>query len=145
MGEAMIQLRSVPWYDIDKVWPQVEPWVEPATEHSNGTLTPETVRLAIANRRMQAMVTVDEQGKIIGAMVTEIHKADAGFPYIHAVTLAGDRFDEWVVQANDLLRAWARSMGAPFVSLSGRRGWVRKLAGLGWREQSTVVAMEVGD
>ena len=141
----MIQLKSVPWHDVDEVWHLMESFVLPATEYSNGTLTPETVRAAIADRRMQAMVVVDEEGKIIGTMVTEIHKADTGFPYIHGVTIAGDRFDEWAPQANDLLKQWAKAIGAPFVSLNGRRGWVRKLASLGWKEQSVIVALEVGD
>ena len=139
----MITMNSVPWHDIDDVWPDMEQYVQSAVDESHGTLTARAIQECIRDRDMQAMVAVDEDGEIVGVMVTEVLAAVSGVTYIYAVALAGDRFEEWRGQASDLLKQWATSMNAPFVLFQGRRGWVKRLADLGWREQSVVMALDL--
>jgi hypothetical protein len=92
---------------------------------------------------MQMAVAVDEENKIVGAITTEVHTAETGTHYLHAVTVSGERFDEWIGLANDLLQGFGRSLGAKFISMNGRRGWVKKLDKLGWHEQSVVMAINL--
>jgi hypothetical protein len=138
----MIVMRTVPWHDITDVWLQIEPYVSQAVEHSYGTLTADAVLDAIENREMQAMVAVDEDNRIVGTLVTEVHRARSGMNYIHVVCLAGERFQEWKAQANDLLKGWAHTLDAPLIMATARRGWARRVE-LGWQEQAVTFVLDL--
>ena len=139
----MIEMKSVPWHDIDEVWPLMVKYVEDVIEHSQGTLTAASIKDAIGLRDMQAMVAVDEEGEVVGVLITEVHKAVSGLGYIYVVALAGDRFDDWRETGNNLLKSWAVSMSAPMVCFNGRRGWMKKLTDLGWKETSVVMTLDL--
>lgn len=138
----MIELRSVPSDQIERVWPAMREHVLPALKHSYGTLSEDTVRAAIAAQQMQAYVVVDND-KIIGAIITEVLRSLTGFRYLHGVTLAGERFDEWRPLAHALMRDWGREVGGPYATFTGRRGWTKKLADLGWKEHSVIMALDL--
>ncbi len=139
----MILMKSVPSWDIDAVWPDMVKYVENADELSRGTLTPETICTAIRERDMQALVAVDEDGEIIGVAITEIMIALSGLRILNIVALAGDRFDEWRDEGDRVLRAWARDVDTPMIHMTGRRGWVKKLSPLGWKESAVLMALDL--
>lgn len=138
----MIELRSVPFSDVDDVWHLMEGYVEEAVKYSSGTLTANSIREAIKERDMQAMVAVEGK-EVYGVMITSIHNATSGINYLHVVALAGDRFTEWRNDANELLKSWAHTFNAPFISLNGRRGWVKRLGDLGWKEDTVVMKLDL--
>lgn len=139
----MILMKSVPAYDIDAAWPDMVKYVENADELSRGTLTPETIRTALRERDMQALVAVDEDGEVIGVAITEIMVALSGLRILNIVALVGDRFDEWKAEGDRVLRAWAQSIDTPMIHMTGRRGWTKKLASLGWKESAVLMTLDL--
>lgn len=139
----MIELKSVPHYTIDHVWPEMEEFVADVIAESRGTLSLEGIKESIRERDMQALVAVDERDEVIGVAITEIRIEMSGLRVFNIVALAGHRFDEWKEEGDRILRQWARSVEAPVVELSGRRGWVRKLANLGWKEEAVVMRLDL--
>ena len=139
----MISIQGVHSSDIYHAWDEMLPFVEQALEHS-GTHTPDDVLQAISEREMQAYVVVDDiTDKVIGAIVTEILNYPNGRRVLNMVVLAGERFDEWHTLGDQMMRAWAKSIETPIIQLIGRRGWTRKLASDGWREQSVVMTLDL--
>lgn len=139
----MIQMKRVPSFDIDAVWPDMIKYLENINELSRGLLTPDTVLDAIRERDMQALVAVDEDGEIIGVAITEIMIALSGLRVLNIVALAGDRFDEWKDEGDRVLRLWARDADTPMIHMVGRKGWTKKLASLGWTESAVMMSLDL--
>ena len=126
-------IRSVSHQDIDHVWPVIEQWVKDACEYTD-LINSNDVLKAIKARKMQCFVINDP---ISGVVVTEIE------PYprktvLRVVALGGEGFDEWVSEVDDMLVKWAVSMDMKIES-TGRKGWTRRLAPLGWKQSSVTV------
>lgn len=139
----MIEMRSVPSFDIEEVWPLMENYVaNVVVDHSHGTLTTDSILESIKNREMQAMVAAEDD-KVYGVLITETIVAGSGIKHIHVVAVAGDRFDEWLEKGNELLKGWAKSLDASFISTNGRKGLLRKLSKIGWKEDSVVMTMDI--
>ena len=131
-------IRAVYPQDIEQVWPVIEGWVEDAMQYTD-LLIAEDVLEAIKDSRMQCLVVGDP---IVGVVVTEI----AEYPrkkVLRVVALGGNQFDLWVGEMNDVLCKWAAEIGAKLES-TGRKGWERRLAPLGWKAESVTVGMNVG-
>jgi len=139
----MITLKSVPSYDIDAVWHDIVGYLDFTETRSHGTMSAESIRDAIRDRDMQAMVVVDDDNEIIGVAVTELRSSPTGTRVLHIVALAGDRFDEWQEEGDRILRKWALSIEAPVVQLVGRRGWVKRLKPLGWQEDAVMMTLDL--
>ena len=88
-------------------------------------------------------IVIDEENNIIGVALTEIRREMSGLRTFNIVGLGGARFDEWRDEGDRVLRAWARSVDAPVVQLIGRRGWVKKLADLGWKEEAVIMRLDL--
>lgn len=139
----MIHMRGVLARDIDRVWPEIEEFLDFAEERSHGALTAENIRDAVRERDMQAMVAVDERDDIIGVAITELRVSLSGMRVLHIVALGGKRWNEWQEEGDRVLREWARSVEAPVVQLLGRRGWARQLAPLGWKEDAVMMTLDL--
>jgi hypothetical protein len=104
-------------------WARCRPWIEAALEYADGAFAIEDIEDAILAGDMM-LLTGDDC-----ALVIEI----LPFPRFSAlnVILAGGNLDS--IKATDpLLCALARGHGCARVYLSGRLGWVRTLAPLGY-------------
>lgn len=61
--------------------------------------------------------------------------------YLH-VFLAGGDLSE-IKTTNDSLKAAAKDLGCAGVTLAGRRGWIKALKDIGWRESCTTVMTDL--
>ena len=127
-------IRAVYPQDIESVWPVIEGWVKDACEYTD-LINSDDVKEAIKSSRMQCLVAGDP---IVGVIVTEIS------PYprknvLRVVAMGGLNLDEWLGETNDILCKWACAIGAKLES-TGRKGWERRLAPLGWKTESITVS-----
>jgi len=79
----------------------------------------------------------------VGVATTQV----VDFPRIailRVVTLQGKNLNVWMEALLRVLEQFCREQGLQRIEVVGRRGWVRKLAGLGFREVYSVVVKEVG-
>ena len=67
-------------------------------------------------------------GVVVAALTTAL--TDDGVAEVR--NCGGYRVDEWLGEADRVLTAWARDCGAEYMTLRGRKGWLRKGAPLGW-------------
>ncbi|MFN7002184.1 MAG: hypothetical protein ACK4NW_01995 [Roseinatronobacter sp.] len=109
-------------------------WIEAALAYSGGTHTFEDVAEGIASGRMQLWPAPD------GCIVTEIvayprKKVCNGF-------LAGGDMAR-LLDMIPAIEAWAAAQGCASTELTGRRGWVRVFAPMGYQEAATTLRKEI--
>lgn len=122
---------------IGKVWPHIEHWIKAAlVRGSDHTL--EQVGLHLARGTMQLWLAWD--GRPRGVCVTELIEGARGRS-CNIVIVAGEGFDMWEHLEADVAR-WAREQGCVRLSLTGRKGWVRRLHGR-WRPFLVVMEQEL--
>lgn len=115
-------------------WERCRPWIEAALPYCYGTHTIADVESQIADGRLQFW-----PGERC-AVVTEI----ADYPRLRALNffLAGGDLHELVESMEPAIVAWAKTLGCTRVAQTGRRGWGRVLAPLGYR---TTLSMMMKD
>lgn len=115
-------------------WNRCRGWIEAALEHTGGTHTIDDVREAIEAR--QAFVLAGKRS----ALVCEVQT----FPRLQSfhVWLAGGDLAE-LRSSQPQLEDYARRLGCSRISIAGRRGWVRAIEDLGYREKYTTIVKEI--
>src|SRR5262245_47569193 len=121
---------------VPTAWPHVEGWIVEALRKAHADLSPHQVRHFLERGTMQLWLAWD--GKPVGCWITELIESVRGRT-CNVVVLAGDRLDDWTHLEADMVK-WAREWQCTRFALTGRRGWVRRLAGDGWTE--TAVTLE---
>jgi len=111
-----------------------KPWIEDALEYSNGTHNFDDVVLGIAESRMQLWAAPR------GCIVTEI----VVYPQkkVLHLFLAGGKLDQLKDMNTDITN-WAIAHGCTGGTLTGRLGWKKALAPLGWKLINAQYALEV--
>jgi hypothetical protein len=119
---------------LDTAWPRCRGWVEDALVYAGGTHTIEDVREAIEAGR--ALLLAGRKS----AMVCEVQT----YPQLRSfhIWLAGGDLAE-IRSSQPQLEEYARRLGCSRISIAGRRGWVRAIDDLGYREKFTTVVKEI--
>src|SRR5262245_38578511 len=110
------------------------PWIEAALEYSGGTHTIQDIKAAIEAGRM-GLIPLERS-----AFVVEIVE----YPRLKAlhIFLAGGDLDE-LRSCNARMDATAKALGCSRITIAGRRGFVRTLKDLGYRERWSILAKEI--
>ena len=100
-----------------------KPWLEAALEYGGGTHTFDDIVKGVQEGRMQLWPAPR------GCIVTEI----VVYPRVKAINifLAGGELDQ-ILDMDEDVKAWARDQGCTQAHMSGRLGWKKPLAPLGW-------------
>jgi hypothetical protein len=125
--------------DSEAAWFELEPFIARAVAESKGLNTVADVRGALADGRYCAYMVLEalEDGgaeQISAVLVCEIVQ-HPGAKVLFFVTFAGDGFERWAGDLSTIMSRVARHFGCSRMALTGRRGWVKKLAPFGWQEQ----------
>jgi len=120
----------------DNAWPFVEQWVVTALSRGMADLTAADVRDHLGRGSMSLWLAW--AGRPVGCCIVEIVESARGRA-CNLVVVAGGRLDKWIHLEADVAR-WARERGCVRLTLTGRRGWARRLVRVGWGE--TAVTME---
>ena len=62
---------------------------------------------------------------------------------LQTLFIGGSGYDEWIEEVNEFIKSWAEDNGCNFVEFTGRKGWERKLKGIGWTSEYCSYRMEV--
>ncbi len=130
----------VPPAKLAKVWPHVAEWVSGALIRGNADLSPEQIREHLDRGSMHLWLAWD--GKPVGCCIAELLESVRG-RCCNVVIVAGERFDTWAHLEADVAQ-WARDWKCVRLSLIGRKGWVRRLAGSGWAEMAVTLEKDLG-
>lgn len=126
------RLLYVPLALLDQLWPRLAPLIEQARAYSCGEYELDDIRALIAARKAQLWAAVDSDG-IQGAMVTRVLEYPR-FRALNVMYLAARDFDQRL-HSQPEIEAYARRQGCSEIHITGRAGWVRKLASHGYQEQ----------
>lgn len=134
-------MRGIPAYLVASMWHYAAPYVKRALDHTSGELTHEDVRSLCENRDVQLWL-ISHGNRAVGAVTTEI----VVYPHrkhCRVITLAGSQFAEWIGLVDKTLVDWAREQGCDALEAHVRRGFVPKLADIGYRHKHSVVVKEL--
>jgi|TARA_Y100001951_G_C11162351_1_gene195484 hypothetical protein len=132
-----VKAALVPAGLVDTCWDEVAPMLERATDRSGGRYSIEDVYNKIVNEIAHLWVALEGK-EIVAAFVTEI--TAYGQKKMLTVQFAGgSKMIEWVGEIDSIFRRWALDNGCSGVELTGRKGWVKALEGLGWKPSFVVV------
>lgn len=132
----------VPAAKAHHAWPFIAEWVSEALIRGNADLSPEHIREHLDRGSMQLWLVWDQ--KPVGVCVTELIESVRGRSCT-LVIVAGERWSTWAHLLGEVERwAW-EDWGCVRLTLIGRKGWVRRLAGDGWRETAVTVEKVIGD
>lgn len=117
------------------IWPKVLPYIERVVEQADGRASAADAlnRILTGSAQLWAIYDPDTLD-VTGAMVTRVTEYPAA-KFLTVEMLGGDNFDEWMRDADTALTVLGEHLGLDGVEEYGRRGWIRKLDKLGWREQ----------
>lgn len=136
-------IRGIPAAFVPKLWPHCEAFVKRALDHANGEITHRDVLEFCEDRAMQ-LWCVSEGNKIVGAVTTEIVNYRQK-KVCRVITLSGKDFDVWSRDLDRLLLEWAGEQGCVGVEACVRRGFVKKLGALGYKEKYDLVYKAIGE
>jgi hypothetical protein len=128
---VIIEILGVPAIGVARIWPRVVDLIEAAVAEGPRDYEADDYLEACVDARMQLWL-ISRDGEIAGAAVTHVHT----FPRRKVVwveLLAGEDADEWLPALDRELCAARDAIGAEEVRGGWRKGWVRKLAKLGYR------------
>jgi hypothetical protein len=137
----MNQIRGVAPGELATVWPAAALHLAAALARSGENYTLGDVRELIERADAMLWIVLGKNG-IDGALVIYVS------PRRHALTvwlMGGERFAEWVDNAQAALVRYARDAGLARVDAYMRPGLARKLRVNGWRADQVLASLEVDD
>lgn len=121
----MSRLTTYPSHAIDMVWRYVEPHLKRAIIQQD-EYTPEEVRSNLRRAKSQLWASLNDDGQIEAALVTQIKKTADGRLYCLLQACGGDNLEGWSKYL-PAVEEWARSKGCDEMRVYGRRGWAKVL------------------
>jgi hypothetical protein len=122
-------------------WGTVDGWLQEAIDQDPfKSLGIDDIHSAVEKQEMQLWVVLTPTPK--AAVITQI----ANYPKsktLAVVLCGGIELSTWIGSLVDVLRRFAKHHDCQSVACNGRKGWVRVLKDLGWREVAVTVALEV--
>lgn len=129
----MIQVSAVPYEYASAVWPHVEKFLRPAAK-LQGVFRVEDIKEMLDRRDIALWVMIDDtNGMPVAAATTRLIE----YPTRRAMAIdwvGGKRMKEWLPQLSDLMDKYAKDNGCEHIEGMGRHGWLRALAGYGYRK-----------
>lgn len=141
MNDTGYVMRGIPAPLVPRLWPFAEPYVKRALDHSSGEISPADLRAACEAQDVQLWL-INKGARVVGAVTTEI----CIYPqrkHCLVLTIAGSEFDAWVGMVDEALQAWALAQGCDALEAHVRRGFVKRLAPLGYRHLHSVVVKPI--
>ena len=138
-----MKITDINTKDIDLVWPLVAEYLHSAVQEANGEYDLQDIYDALQKNMMRLWVTYDDFGIVKAAAVCTINF----FPHkkiCFIMFTGGVNVDEWCTdQTLSAIESWAKENGASTMQVFGRKGWIKKLKPLGFKEKYWVLTKEL--
>ena len=134
-------LRGIPPHAIQELWGFAEPYIKRALDHTFGELSAKDIKQYCMNEQMQLWMMAKDS-RIVGVGTTQIIVYPQ-FKACRVITLAGNNFDDWVGLCYMQMKVWAKEQGCTAMEAYVRKGFVPKLAEIGFKHRYSVVHMDL--
>lgn len=131
------QIRGIPAEMVAGLWHYAEPYIKRALDHTSGELIPSDLKAACEAKDVQLWLIVKDN-RVIAAATTEIVQ----YPqrkHCRIITLAGSSAENWTRALDATLSQWALEQGCQSLEAYVRKGYVPKLAQLGYKHKYSSV------
>jgi len=119
----MIKVSLVPTAHVERVWPDVKPFMERAAEYTYGRYTVDDIKDSVTQYEHHLWITFDGAG-IKGAVVTAFkHYPQA--KYLDLVFIGGDDGLSWKDEMLKILKHWAYDNHCDGIESTARFGWAK--------------------
>ena len=122
--------------DVPRVWPAVVDLIKRATGRFDAGYDETHVLERLKRAEMQLWIVGEDS--IQGVVITEV-QIHPQFKVLGLSIVAGDKIDDWIEEADDLLTRFARHHDCKYLEGYGRKGWARKLKSRGFEEYSITI------
>jgi len=123
------------------LWEQFAQYFEKAALEHPQKFDLEELRGQVARGDVMTIGIFDGVSMLAGAAV-ELYEARDGLT-LHVRYMAGDHMEMWLEEMQARLVEIARAYGCRWLSLTGRQGWRRELAKMGWNPIAIQLRCEV--
>jgi hypothetical protein len=123
------------------LWKQFADYFEKAALEHPAPYSLEEMRAKVADGSMLSVGIFDGVGMIGAAGVEIVEQRDGRT--LHVAYLAGDSMEMWLEEMQARLIEIARAYDCRWLSLTGRQGWRKTLARLGWNPIAIQLRCEV--
>ena len=134
----MIQSSIVPPDYIRAIYPEIEKYFDKLVPITNGRYIKIDLLHDLLTGKQHLWIITDDEEYIIGIVMTEVlhypRKKILGIQYC-----SGERLNEWMDSTLEMLENWALDNECEAMELTGRKGWVKKLALQEWKQEFVVV------
>jgi hypothetical protein len=121
-----VSVTIVPPIHLRMVWEQVEPFLEPAIERSNGRWTLEAMYDEIATGKKNLWLVFEGNSDIECVAVTQVIKYP-GKTMLSIDFLGGTGIDKWAFKLLDVLNSFAQDAGCSGLEAVARDGFQKWL------------------
>lgn len=136
-------ISSVPPAAVPALWPKVEPLLAPATKQSRAGYVPCDILAGALTETLALWVVLDGE-EPVAAFTTRVEV----LPRQRLLCMdwvGGARMKEWLADALDLLRGYAREHNCDAMQGYGRKGWQRALEKFGWEPDYMTYRVDLDD
>ena len=141
-----LSLTRVPVEYVDRYWGDASGLLERAIKESGGRYNIESVYLEIISGASHLWVIFEGDDNVVCAFTTQfIHyplKINLSVVFLGSDDSLGNFSGKWVESMSELME-WAKVHGCSSVEVVGRRGWLRVLRDLGFKQSYVSIECEV--
>jgi hypothetical protein len=129
----LVEVSIVPIDYVDHFWPQVEPLLKPAVDHSHGYYLVEDVYNYVING-YEILWVAHIAGTVIGMATT--HELDYPQKTVLCISFWGGQepLEDWGLALLQLIQRYARETGYKGIEAYGRSGWSKRLKNYGYEK-----------
>lgn len=141
--QANYWVRGIPAPLVETFWHYAVPYIKRALDHASGEFEHTDLRKFCQERDMQLWL-IARPGRVVGAGTTEI----VVYPrrkHLRIVTLSGSEFEQWMPIADVAMEEFARANGCHALECYARRGFAKRLDGIGYRLRHCALFKPLGD
>jgi hypothetical protein len=133
----------IPHDHVLDIWPEVAEMLDKAARTTDGRFDKLSILDELIDNTIELWVVFD--GKVpVAALTTRVS------PYVKYKALSidwvgGSRMRDWLDNAMDTLKQYAKDQGCRKLEGRGRSGWIRTLRKYGWKPDYTALELELND
>ena len=139
----MYEMSAVPHEDVHRVLPHIDKYLSKVIPYTGGRYAKEDIVSGIENKAFDLWVPLNlKDNKIDGVVVTQF----TVYPRKKVFTIllcCGDNLNKWYDPLFEMLYQYAAGAGCDLAEVVGRKGWIRKLKDIGFKQSMWIVEREI--
>ena len=139
----MYEVSGVPYYELGNILPKIDRYLDKVIPYTGGRYAREDILEGIENRILDLWVPINvDKNTVDGVVVTQF----TVYPRKKVFTIllcCGDNLNKWYDPLFKLLYQVAALNKCDLAEVLGRKGWVRKLKDIGFKQTMWIVERDI--